>query len=193
MWGLRPTSRPSFPGRVPGRPVAPVPAGINAAFDSFSQDYTQARGVYLSALATPGSSDSVNMGLRAAFVNYTQNRVELLGQQLTGLFVHASAGAQSQHSNQSQGAGTNLYRVVQTRVSGLETTGASTPTLSNNVFRLGTVGRALIDSTPTSNVSPGTTALDSLAQDQAIEAARVAVTNGFAFNKTLNSGHNSKK
>ena len=47
----------------------------------------------------------------------------------------------------------------------------ATTAITANVFRIGTLGRALIDSTPMTNASPGTVALDSLAQDQAIEAS----------------------
>jgi hypothetical protein len=180
--------------RIPGRPVAPVPAGINAAFDSFVQDYTQARGVYLSVLtsSTTGSADAssaVNTSLVGAFTNYTRNRVDLLAQQLTGLFVHASASGGQGHQQQlAQGPGTNFYRVVQTRVNGLTTTSGDT-----GIFRVGSLGRALLESTPRFDQSNGIVALDTLAQDQAIETSRLAVTNGYSFYKTMNSGHNSKK
>jgi hypothetical protein len=49
----------------------------NKAFDLFTQDYTQARSTYLSALNTVDATAA-----RTAFVSYTTARVDLLAQQV---------------------------------------------------------------------------------------------------------------
>jgi hypothetical protein len=175
--GLQPRTR------VPGRTVEqPIVTLVNKAFDSFIADYTQARGAYLSTLQT--TSDQTT---RDAFRNYTRYRVDRLGQEITSSFVQgASARARRAKSSRQL----NLSGVVRSRVNGLEVTSTSSTgvvTLGPNFYRNGTVGRALIDTIPPVGSSAAAASLSSLAQDQAIEASRVAVLNGFNLSK-ISSG-----
>jgi hypothetical protein len=148
----------------------------NKAFDSFVQDYTQARGAYLSTLNTPSGKDS-----NTAFQNYTQYRVALLAQQIV------STALMSPLSNSKQsGTGSSLRGLVSRKINGTDALG----------FTPGTLGNALINATPSAMASAPAAALDSLAQDQAIEAARVGVINGLNIIKNGdfgNSNHFHKK
>jgi hypothetical protein len=170
-------------GPLAGRSlVSPVVTQINTAFDSFTTDYTQARGIYLSILASTSNSTSAN----SAFSNYTRNRIDLLAQQLDSVFLHASSSQSSKHQNQNSGS--NLYRLVATRVNGRDTSSTS-PAIT---FKSGTLGHALAATTPAGSIDAPSIALDSLAQDEAIQTSRLAVINGFEYNKGLSASQNHK-
>jgi hypothetical protein len=142
---------------------------INQAFNSFSQDYTQARATYLSGLPSP-SADAT-----AAFKNYTTYRVNLLGQQLTSVALQTSQVNAKQH-----GSGASLPAMIARRVDGVDNKG---------VFQPNTLGSALINTIPPNNSTPSDISLDSLAQDQAIQATQVAVVNGFNIVKNNDFGN----
>lgn len=169
----------------------PAVAQVDAAYDSFVRDYTQARGVYLSLLATgsdPATAQAAT-GAEAAFLNYTQYRVELLGQQVVSAFLPATANLSNQKHGQNPNAGASLMTLVQARVNGLNATATGA---NVNVFHRGTLGFSLVSTTPDAMTSPAAASLDSLAQDQAIQASRLAVINGFNYNKSLSANKNHK-
>ncbi len=156
----------------------PIITLVNKAFDSFVQDYTQARGTYLS---------SVDPGVNTAFQNYTRYRVELLSQQLLSTALQTKAG-----TSRPKGGSPNIMRLLDQKISGNAAAG-STNAAANGGFRSGTLGQALIAATPPPDKnSPATVALDSLAQDQAIASARVAIVNGFNIIRNNDFGANSK-
>src|SRR4051812_42685744 len=142
-----------FPGAntVGRNPKQAVVTLINSAFNSFIQDYTQARSTYLSSGAQDTSS-------KAAFSNYTNFRVDLLAQQLTSNFLQSSLSNAKQHGQKP-----TLVVLIDRKI-GTEANG----------FTKGSLGKALTDTTPdTTTASAAAVALDSLAQDQAIQSARV--------------------
>ena len=115
MSGHRPMSRPSSPGlgcpadRWPRCPRGSTPRSIVLA-----DYYPGARRLPVGPVVG-GRVERRQPGLGARLRPLHADRVELLGQQLTGLFVHASAGERREHSKPTPGSGANLYRVVQTR------------------------------------------------------------------------------
>jgi len=155
----------------------PILALINKAFDSFVQDYTQARGAYLSTLSqgsTPGTS------ALTAFQNYTRYRVELLANQVVSSTLQTTISQSKQH-----GQGWSVPGLVQRKLDGV--TSASNP-----AFRNGTLGDALTSTIPTMQTSAAAASLDSLAQDQAIAAARVGILNGLNIVKNNDFGNTSQ-
>lgn len=149
----------------------PIVTLVNKAFDSFVQDFSDARGTYLSSLSK-GSKDTTS---NTAFVNYTSNRVELLAQQVT-----SSALQSSLSSSRQRGQGPTLPLLVAKYISGKDRTGT---------YNVGTLEKALATATPGNDSSAAATALSSLAQDQAIEAARVGVINGLNIIKNGDYGN----
>ena len=144
---------------------------VNTAFDSFVQDYTQARASYLSAQSQGSTTQT-------AFDNYTMYRVQLLGQQIT------TSALQSSISNSRQrGAGQTLPLLIGRKVSGVDRT--------TQKFNAGTLGAALQGATPSASASDAAAGLDSLAQDQAIESTRVNVINGLNILKNGDFGNKS--
>lgn len=152
----------------------PVSALVNKAFDSFVQDFTQARATYLSGGKT------ADPALTSAFQSYTRSRVNLLGQELISSGLQSTAKA----SKQQKGNGLSLPLVISKRINGSNPAGTR--------FLPGTLGQALTDATPQLGQSPAAIALASLAQDQAIEAARVNVLNAVSVIKNGNGGGSSK-
>ena len=156
-----------------GRP-APVVSLVNAAFDQFEQDYRQVRSTYFGAIGSGTATASDFF----AFTNYTIQRVELLAQQLTNSLLQAPLSAQRGHKLPSPLIG------VARKINGF-----APANMGGNPFAVGTLGNALISSTPGIASSATTLSLDSLAQDNASEAARVAmidtvniIKNGFFGN-----------
>jgi hypothetical protein len=169
--GLNPKLQTLGKGRV-----QPIIALANQAFDSFQQDYTQTRAAYLATL--PGA----NAGTNAAFQNYTQNRLELLAQQIiSSVLTSKSALAKN-------GSAYVLPAMVARKINGVNTaSGATVP------YRAGTLGAALWTSIPSStSYSPQAAALDALSQDQAIQAARVSVINGLNVIRNSDFGVQNK-
>jgi hypothetical protein len=136
---------------------------VNQSFASFEEDYTQSRSIYISAIQahTAATADS------SALNQYTQQRVILLGQQLLNNLFQASPHIQHEHGV------TDPATIITKKIDGQPATLNKT-----NPFNYGTLGCALLQSTPSASASPTAISLDSLAQDNAIEAARVAMING---------------
>jgi hypothetical protein len=74
-------------GRVRALNVAAVDQ-INVAFDHFTQDFLQAQGAYFAT--TPGESTSP--AAVRYFRNFILQRIDLLGQELTGVFTQLPGG-----------------------------------------------------------------------------------------------------
>jgi hypothetical protein len=153
----------------------PILALINKAFDSFVQDYTQARAAYLSTLNQPTTTSGT--GATDAFKNYTRYRVELLANQVVSSALQTSISQVKQH-----GSGWSVPALVGRRLDGVTSA-------TDQTFRNGTLGSALTSTIPSSQTGPAAAALDSLAQDQAIAAARVAILNGLNIAKNNDFGN----
>jgi hypothetical protein len=159
----------------------PILALVNTAFDSFVRDYTQARAAYLSTLSSSSSSGTSGTTPKSAFTNYTQYRVELLANQVVSSVLQSAVGTAQKH-----GSGAVLPGLVARKLNGRETTPAN-----GNPYRAGTLGSALISTIPDPQSSAAATSLSSLAQDQAIAAARVGVINGLNIMKNNSFGISS--
>jgi hypothetical protein len=160
----------------------PVITLVNAAFDSFVQDYAQARGTFFSSLNAPGS----DLGLTAAvFRNYTEQRVNLLSAQIVSSALQTRISTSKQH-----GKGPTLPILVQNKL-----TGTSAQSLLNELDSV------ILDPSKTANVmalgslakSPALQSLSSLSQDQAIEASRVGIINGLNILKFGDFGNRVRR
>jgi hypothetical protein len=154
---------------------APIVALINTAFDLFQSDYTQARSAYFGAVA----NRTATMADQMAFNNYTTQRVEVLAQQLSNSLLQTKSSTLRGHRSQDP------VTVIGRRISGPNPgqMGNSTP------FAFNTLGFALITSTPAPGSSSTTVALDALAQDNAVEAARNAMLNAVVIIKNGDFGN----
>jgi hypothetical protein len=149
-----------YPGQgVLNRRHQPVIAQVNRAFDSFRNDYDQARATYFaSILNQPNPSQATT----TAFTLYTTQRVSLLAQQLISSFLQVPQG-----TARKNGQPNILKQLITLRV--IPTQGQPPQ---------GSLAKALLESIPQPGSSAPTAALFSLSQDNAIETARVAVING---------------
>lgn len=141
--------------RVLNRQQQPVAAEINQVFDSFQNDYDQARATYFTSI-----QNQANPGLATtnAFVFYTTQRVSLIGQQILNIFV------QTKHTPRQSNS---LKQLVATKIIGAQ---GQTPS--------GSLAQSLLQTIPQPGTNAPTSSLYSLSEDNAIEAARVAILNG---------------
>lgn len=153
-----------------------VAAQVNDSFASFSRDFNATRGIYFASIQartapigqSPGMDNTDPAGDYASFQRYTRQRVNLLAQQLRNTFQQTSL-----YTNPKKGKGGDPLAVIATRINKpAETISAKQP------FDDGTLGKALFQSTPEPNASPTAVALNALAEDNAIEAARISILNG---------------
>ena len=149
---------------------------VNQSFSSFVEDYSQTRSIYISAVQAHTASSSDMTALN----QYTQQRVNLLAQQLLNNFFQSSP-----YTNHAHGV-TDPLTIITKKIDGPPTSTSSTSTIP---FNNGTLGKALFQATPATTASSTAIALDSLAQDNAIEAARVAIINGLNSVKSQSSKH----
>jgi hypothetical protein len=147
---------------------APIVAMINASFDQFVLDYGQARSAYYGSI----SKQTATVVDTGAFKVYTQQRVNLLAEQLTNSLLQTSASTAYTFRHPYP------VTIVPRRINGA--TGA-------------TLANALSTTVPAPGSSPTTIALDSLAQDTAVEAARVTMINGADIIKTGAFGYSKSK
>ena len=147
---------------------------VDASFSAFVEDYSQSRSIYYGAIqAHTASADDM-----AALKQYTQQRVNLLAQQLLNNFYQSSPAVNHQHGQ------TDPLSIITKKIDGPpSSTGNATP------FNNGTLGKALYQGIPSSGASPTAISLDSLAQDNAIETARVAIINGLNSLQSQASKH----
>jgi hypothetical protein len=150
-------------------PLGRVQAQVNASFDRFSTDYFQAQGAFLSAGSTSG--------LLPAFKTFTEQRVNLLAQELTRTLARVP-GSYTRIANTGQQA-QNGSNVVLTGF------------LNRKINGTGSVGANSLLTTLTSNalLPPAGTAgagasLYTLAATNAIQTARAASINAVRFMAT---------
>jgi hypothetical protein len=147
-------------------------AEVNQAFDSFQNDFDQARATYFASLqASGGSSVAVNSAMMA-FMDYTQQRTEVLAQQIVSNFVQTPQGTAKAPSQPYA-----LKSLVESKLIGPKGKGpqGSLITSLNNTSQ--NIDASVLTSSPT-------TTLYTLTQDNAIEAARTAVLNGVSIMKS---------
>jgi hypothetical protein len=123
---------------------------INQEFDSFRNDYDQARATYFTSIQ---NQSAPSPSTTYAFVVYTTQRVSLLAQQVLGDLTPAHVQ--------------NAKRLVATAIMG-----------PHGQIRPGSLASSLLQSIPQPGTTAPTSSLYSSAQDYAIEAARAAILNG---------------
>jgi hypothetical protein len=139
-------------------------AEINQAFDSFQNDYDQARATYFASIVNQTSPSTATT---SAFTLYTTQRVSLLAQQLVNIFIQSPQG-----TAKAQGQPYALKQLVSTKIIG-----------GQGEAPKGSLVKSLLDTIPQANSSAPTSTLYTLSQDDAIESARVAVLNGLSIIK----------
>ncbi len=128
---------------------------VNQEFDSFRNDYDQARATYFTSIQ---NQSAPSPSTTYAFVVYTTQRVSLLAQQVLGDLSPAAHGS---------GHVPNPKRLVATAIMG-----------PRAQIRPGSLASSLLQSIPQPGTTAPTASLYSSAQDYAIEAARAAILNG---------------
>jgi len=139
-------------------------AEINQAFDSFQNDYDQARATYFASIVNQTSPSAATTN---AFMLYTTQRVSLLGQQVVNIFIQSPQG-----TAKAQGQPYALNQLVSTKIIG-----------GQGQAPKGSLVKSLLDTIPQANTSAPTSSLYTLSEDDAIETARVATLNGLSIIK----------
>jgi hypothetical protein len=139
-------------------------AEINQAFDSFQNDYDQARATYFASISNQSNPSTATMN---AFMDYTTQRVFLLAAQLQNIFIQSPQGT-AKAPNQPYA----LKQLISTKIIG-----------SQGEMPKGSLEKSLLDTIPAPGTSAPTESLYTLSQDNAIEAARVATLNGLSIIK----------
>ncbi len=147
-------------------------AEVNQAFDSFQNDYDQARATYFASLqASGGSSAAVNSAM-TAFTDYTVQRTQVLAQQIVSSFVQTPQGT-AKAPNQPYA----LKQLVEARIIGPKGKGPGGSLINSLNGMIPQIDASVLTSSPT-------TTLYTLSQDNAIEATRTAVLNGVSIMKS---------
>lgn len=154
LQGLR--RQPLFRAQRP----ASVASMVDLAFQSFQQEYRQVRATYLAAV----QAGTAQAGDKTAFENYTAQRVNLLAQQVTNSMLVYPKGA----SKGNQGVSALPIMVARINNSTLTQTGQR---------QSGSMLTALNANIPSVDASATTIALNTIAQDNAIESTRVTTLN----------------
>jgi hypothetical protein len=154
LQGLR--RQPLFRAQRP----ASVASMVDLAFQSFQQEYRQVRATYLAAVQA-GTAEQAD---KDAFTNYTTQRVNLLAQQVTNSMLVYPKGA-------TKGSGgTSALPLMVARI--------NNPALAESPRQAGSMLNSLIANIPGETASSTAIALNTIAQDNAIESARVSTLNG---------------
>jgi hypothetical protein len=157
--------------RALNRRQTALTAEVNQAFDSFKNDYDQARATYFASLqASGGSAAAVNSAM-TAFADFTQQRTQLLAQQLVGSFVQTPQG-----TSKAKGSPAALKVLVESKIIGPKNKGPGGSLINSLTTTIPQIDASVLASSPT-------TSLYTLSQDNAIEAARTAVLNGVSIMK----------
>ena len=156
--GLSPRSR------VLNREQQAFTAEVGQAFQSFSNDYDQARATYFASISnqpnpSPATTD--------AFTLYTTQRVSLLAQQLINIFIQSPQG-----TAKAPGQPYALKQLVSSKIIGPQ-----------GQHPKGSLACSLLQTIPQPGTSTPTSSLYTLSQDDAIETAQVAVLNGLSIMK----------
>ena len=141
--------------RVLDRQQQSVAAEVNQVFDSFQGAYSQARGTYFTSIQDQANPSGATTN---AFALYTTQQVSLLSQQILNIFVQTKRSPAQSHA---------LKRLVAKTIIG-----------ANQQSPPGSLAGSLLETIPQPGTSAPTASLYSLGQDNAIQAARVAILNG---------------
>lgn len=158
---------------VLNRQQTTVVAEVNQAFSSFQNDYDQARATYFASIA---NQSSVSTATTQAFTLYTQQRVNLLAQQLISSFLQNKSATARPH-----GKASTLEVLINHRIIGI-----------NGQATAGSLAQSLLSSIPPAGTSAPTATLYSLSQDNAIAAAQVAILNGAGILRNGDFGNTSE-
>jgi hypothetical protein len=145
---------------------------VNQAFDSFTSDYDQARATYFASIQNVPSQAAVMQAV-SAFTLYTKERVALLAQQLISSFIQSP-----QANAHGRGKDSTLKILINTKIIG-----------PANTMPDGSLVQELVKSIPQPSPSQATSALYTLTQDDAIQAARVTMINGVNILKNADFGN----
>lgn len=140
-------------------------AEINQAFSSFQSDYDQARATYFASIQNQASPSAATTN---AFTLYTTQRVSLLAEQLTNIFIQSPQG-----TAKAQGQPYALKQLVSTKIIGPQ---GQTPK--------GSLAKSLLQAIPQPGTSAPTASLYTLSQDNAIQTAHDAILNGLSMLKS---------
>ena len=149
-----------------------VVAEVNQAFSSFQNDYDQARATYFASIVNQSTASTATTN---AFKFYTTQRVSLLAQQLISSFLQYKPSTARQHGKPS-----TLQVLINHRIIGI-----------NGEPTAGSLENSLLTTIPPAGTSAPTATLYSLSQDNAIEAAQVAVLNGAGILRNGDFGNTS--
>jgi hypothetical protein len=161
-------------------------AEVNQAFDSFRNDFDQARATYFASIqGTPSS----NLAATAAFESYTQQRTLLLSQQIVSSFVQSPQG-----TAKASGQPPALKILIDSKVIGPKgrgPAGSLVKSLEDSITSMSGLAQANTTAPPANTpsgpapalASSPTTTLYTLTQDNAIEAARTATLTGISVIK----------
>jgi hypothetical protein len=152
---------------------ASVSALVDLAYQTFQQDYQSVRATYLASVQNRTASTADMM----AFATYTTQRVNLLAQQVTNSLLLYSQSTTRGHRQD------NPVPLIIARING--GVSGATPRQS------GSLSSNLMSSIPAPTASPTTIALDTIAQDNAIEASHVGTLNGVTIVRNGNFGNGS--
>ena len=159
------------PARLNRKQTALI-AEVNQAFDSFQNDYDQARATYFASIQASGGSTSAVNSAMTAFTDYTQQRTEVLAQQIVSSFVQTPQGTAKAPSQPYA-----LKSLVESKIIGPKGRGPAGSLIDSLKGTIPQIDASVLTSSPT-------TSLYTLTQDNAIEAARTAVLNGVSIMKS---------
>ena len=164
-------------GRVRSLNVAVVDQ-INQAYDRFTQDFLQAQGAYFAADRTGGTSDPQTA--QRYFQSFIVQRIELLSQELTNVFVQLPGGVNRGGPNGSTIVQSYLRRRI---------TGPARTTLVMQLAGRGPRDAANLIPAPTTMGSPATLYTSSVLAT--IDASRAATLNasGYLLKSTFAKHH----
>ena len=160
---------PSRAAQVPRLGQISFETTVNQAYESFTNDFAVARSAFYAGLADPGNGNAVDTV--NAFRGYTDQRVDVLAQEVLSSFLQSRASASRVVSGGVDG---QIRALVARNINGTGDSSLLT-SLHNSISQVATA--------PTPTVS-----LYTLTQDDAIEASRVAVVNGIQIVKVGNAG-----
>ena len=154
--------------------AAAVSALVNLAYQSFQQDFGAARATYIASIANGTASPADE----TAFKNFITQRTNLLAQQVTNSFLLYGPGAM-----RGRGLDSPLPLIVNA-ISGVND--SNTKVRPRATVPLAT---QLSTSTPSPTDSATTISLDTIAQDNAIQASNVTTLNGVTIVRNGNFGN----
>ena len=150
-------------------PIGRVRAQVNASFDRFSADYSQAQGAFLSSVGTAA--------VLPAFKSFTEQRVSLLAQELARTLARVPgsneriANMNQQHNN---GSNVVLSGFLNRKING--PMGSGMPGVNS---LLATLTSDAV--TPAAGATGSGATLYTLAATNAIQSARAATINAIGF------------